>query len=201
MLDLRNFDWSRNKIRPRYYGGQILNCDFSDSISEKGFLVRGGVFEKCIFNNSTWWLSEFSNCKFIDCSFHNCRFFSCSLQGKFYNCSFNNISGKGEYFNFGWGSLYLNCIFKSVDLNNIGDIIGVKFENCKISGLISNGVLHGRRSALSKRFASLIDIFSRHYKPVKFIRCDLAELRIKNVVIENDVVFKKNKGFPQNTKG
>lgn len=45
LLDLRNFDWSRDEIRPRYYGGHILNCDFSHSVSEKGFLVRDGIFE------------------------------------------------------------------------------------------------------------------------------------------------------------
>ena len=191
-IDMRGFDWSNNRVpRPRYLGSNLVRIDFSNSRAETGFLVKKGVFEECIFDKSMWWLAGLIKCKFIKCSFNNCRLYSSRLRGKFYDCSFKNLSGKGEYFSFGWGSEYKNCIFESVHLRNIGDVIGVTFEDCKISGLLENGVFRGWRYALNERFASIPDIFSRVYWPVKFIRCDLSNLKTNNIIFEKDVVLKK----------
>lgn len=194
LVDMRGFDWSAaSELRPRYHEDRIVGVDFSKSRAERGFVVIDTVFEDCVFDESMWWLTVFPKCRFIRCSFDDCRLYTCSLGGKFSDCSFRRLLGKGEHFSFGWGSKYMNCVFESVHLRNIDEQLGVRFEDCKISGTFTKGVFHGRRYALDLRFSSVTDIFSTRFWPVKFIRCDLSDLTTEDVVFDKDVVFKNCK--------
>lgn len=191
-IDMRGFDWCSvcASTRPHYYEDHLSKVDFTQSKAERGFWIEDATFEECIFDKSKWWASGFVKCKFIKCRFKNCHLYSSDLGGKYYDCSFGKLSGRGECFSFGRGSMYKSCIFESVDIHNIIDVIGVRFEDCTISGTFTNGIFRGRRYALKRRFDSVPDIFSRVYWPVKFIRCDLSNLKTQNVIFEKDVVFK-----------
>lgn len=197
LVDMRGYDWSAAphdpKVRPVYNEDHVSNVDFSNSKADEGFEVRETVFEECIFDKSAWWLALFIKCQFIACKFDDCRLFNSRFNGRFNGCSFKNLSAKGEHFSFGWGSEYRHCNFESVDLRNIGDTVGVRFEDCRVSGRLANGTFHGRKYALKGRSSSLPDLlFSTHYRSVAFIRCDLSGLRVENVVFERDIVFRDN---------
>lgn len=205
--DMHSFDWNHveslgpsvfidgkvSDVKHKYEEKLLDHVDFSNSRAEKGFLVKATVFKSCKFDNSMWWLAGFNKCSFIDCSFNSSKFYSTRLGNKFINCSFHGIAGKGEYFSFGWGSSFVNCCFDSVQLKNIGEVIGVTFENCKLNGLITNGDFRGTRHALRMRFSGVLDMFSKEYKPVKFIDCDLTGLKTEKVMFDKDVVFKNCK--------
>jgi uncharacterized protein YjbI with pentapeptide repeats len=195
LADMRGYDWSAAphdpRLRPTYYEDHVLKVDFSNSKADEGFEVRGTVFEECVFDKSVWWLMVFVKCQFLKCSFNNCRLYNSRFNGKFYDCSFKDFSTKGEGFSFGWGSEYKHCNFESVTVRNLNEEVGVRFEDCVISGLFTNGIFRGRRYALRERFASLPDLlFSTFYRPVAFIGCDLSGLKTENFVFEKDVIFK-----------
>ncbi len=198
LADMRGYDWSaaphNRKVRPVYYEDHIVKVDFSSSQADEGFQVMRAVFEECVFDRSIWWLMVFSKCRFVRCSFNDCRVYNSRFGGEFHDCSFKNLLAKGEDFDFGWGSLYDNCTFESVIVHNIDEVVGVRFEDCRIDGMFTDGVFRGRRYALKKRFSTVPDLlFSTFYRPVAFIRCDLSNLRTENVVFEKDIVFRDNK--------
>jgi len=200
LSDMRGFDWSHvHKDRPHYYEGHIFRVDFSNSKSDYGFCVTGAVFEECIFDKSIWWMMWFIKCKFIKCSFNNCCFYNSTLGGEFYSCSFKNLTTKGERFTFGRG-FYEDCIFESVHLRKIGEVIAVRFERCKFDGIFSGdlegGVFRGRKYALMRRLDSVMDIFDSRNSPVRFIDCDLTGLKTENVIFEKDIVLKDCKFNP-----
>jgi uncharacterized protein YjbI with pentapeptide repeats len=199
-FDMRGFDWSdvphNRKVYPTYYEEYILKVDFSSSKSDEGFEIRGAVFEECVFDKSKWWCASFPKCKFINCSFNDCCLYNSKLGGKFYDCSFKNFALKtfrNGLTGFSWGSEYKNCIFENVNIRNQYDVIGLIFEGCKIDGIFKGGIFRGRRYALKERFRTPPDLFDTRYRPVKFIRCDLSNLKTQNVVFEKDIVFKDNK--------
>lgn len=197
LTDMRSYDWSGaphdRKVRPTYYEDHILRVDFSNSKAEQGFRVRRAVFEECVFDRSVWWRMTFSKCRFVKCSFNGCRLYNSSFGDEFHDCSFKKLTTKGERFSFGWGSKYNRCNFESVDIRNITDMVGVRFEDCTISGTLTNGIFRGRRYALKQRLYSLPDLlFSTYYRPVAFIRCDLSGLKTENVVFEKDIIFQEN---------
>jgi len=197
LADMRSYDWSAaphdRLVRPIYYEGHVRQVDFSNSKADEGFEVRDTVFEECVFDKSIWWLMVFVKCRFLTCSFSDCRLYNSRFNGKFHDCSFKNLSARGEHFSFGWGSEYKRCNFESVTLRNIAYNVGVRFEDCTISGLFTNGRFHGRRYALRERFASVPDLlFSTFFRPAAFIRCDLSGLKTEDVVFEKDIIFKDN---------
>jgi uncharacterized protein YjbI with pentapeptide repeats len=197
LVDMRGYDWSAAphdpRGRPAYYEDHIVKVDFSNSKADEGFEVRGAVFEECIFDKSAWWLTVFTKCTFIKCRFDHCRVYNSMFGDKFRDCSFKNLSARGEHFSFGWGSEYKHCNFESVDLRNIGDQVGVRFEDCTISGRLTNGVFRGRRYARKWRLSNPVDLlFSAYLRSVAFLRCDLSGLRLQKFVFERDIIFKDN---------
>ncbi len=197
LIDMRGYDWSAaprdRKVGPVYHEDRIVNVDFSNSKGDEGFEVRGAVFEDCVFDKSVWWLTVFTKCTFIKCRFDCCRVYNSMFGDKFRDCSFKSFSARGEHFSFGWGSEYKHCNFESVDLRNIGDEVGVRFEDCTISGSFADGVFRGKRYARKWRLSYPVDLlFSTRYRSVAFVRCDLSGLRLENFVFERDIFFKDN---------
>jgi uncharacterized protein YjbI with pentapeptide repeats len=197
LADMRSYDWSAaphdRRVPPAYNEDHVLRVDFSNSKADDGFEVCDTVFEECVFDKSVWWLTIFTKCTFIKCRFDRCRVYNSRFGNKFHGCSFKNFTTKGEGFSFGWGSEYKHCNFESVDVRNIGDEVGVRFEDCTISGRFTNGVFHGKRYARWWRFSNLVDLlFSTHLRSVAFARCDLSGLQLENFVFERDIIFKDN---------
>ena len=198
LTDMRGYDWSaaphERRVRPAYTEDHVAKVDFSNSKAEAGFEVRRAVFEECVFDKSVWWAAVFGKCQFLKCSFNKCRLYNCAFRGIFRDCSFKKLSTKGEGFSFGWGSEYTRCNFESVTVRNLSEEVGIRFEDCVISGLFTNGTFRGRRYARRERFGSVPDLlFSTYYRPVSFIRCDLSGLKTENFTFEEDVVFQDTK--------
>lgn len=187
--DLRGFDFSSGKLRA-YRGREVLSADFSYSVAEFGFTIKGTVFRNCRFACSVWWLARFDRCRFEKCVFDESFFYNVNLGAgaEFQDCSFRGISTKGEFFSFGLGARFRRCHFEDVVVQKVVEY-GVRFEDCVFSGFFKDCVFYGLKHTRRRKWASIRNLLSGRFRPVEFRRCDLRRLKLENVVFEDGVIF------------
>lgn len=205
MRDMRGFAFapanSPLKSCVWYVNEHITNVNFAHSCSLLGFYFKKCEFENCVFDKSFWWFANNKKTIYRNCSFKNILLYSSYFfqDARFINCCFDGMLGRGEIVDFRARCKFENCSFQDIDMSHCGFYWSSSFENCVFSGNINFflNIIYGRKRCFWENLNSLPDLLLQTYRPVKFVNCDFTNLRVENLMMDHDVVFKNCKGVEE----
>ena len=192
LSDLRGFPLSAKEDgnRPRYRSRSLSHVDLSYSSSEIGHSFSKTIFENCCFSKSIWWCHSSRKNLFKNCDFSSIIVYSTNLSSgcRFENSVFDGMSARGDGFSFGYNSKFFNCSFDDVEIREIGTLNNVVFTHCKFGGTLRRGEIKGLAWERKANRFDLISLLFRLTRGVRFIKCDLSQLKLHEITIDPDVI-------------
>lgn len=133
-------------------------------------------FESITYDNLNITSRRVKKCQFEHVNFKNCSLGSETI---FRKCIFINCNFSGRYSSFGTKTKFIDCIFQDCVIKGNTILWGSNFQNCTLSGTLSNVILRNEKSLFLKSY--------------KFKNCDLRHLMFNNVAFNGNRFFKNCK--------